>query len=411
MRNDPPSPALDAPPEGMRGGVGTAASRRLAVVWAADQPLTTITVRYERYLAGFRALGWEAFAVCSEKAASGFSGALVRVPDQGCLRDQDFWRSLRLDAAVLITWLTLPDVVAALKAACPWVVSVADSDGLVGVRVFPGATFDRSVRQHTRLLDRIRAAKFWVQRYLAPSEVYDQPLLESAERADLIAVCSPNAKNHLGRFFAFHRRQDLAARVAVIPYPVDDCFRDREVMRRRGRRLVAVGRWDDPQKNAPLLAAAVRRVLAVDPEIGFDLVGPGGSRAFAELCRRHPRVVYHDRQPPAAVAELLQNSRSLLLSSRWESGPIVANEALSLGCTLVGPARIPTIEAYCRSGRYGTACRGGSPKALAGAVLDEMQAWDDGKRDSVAIAAAWRTRFDPKAVCRQLLEPCNMSWD
>ena len=192
---------------------------------------------------------------------------------------------------------------------------------------------------------------------------------------------------------------------------MDECYLSGEVPATRERRLVAVGRWDDPQKDAALLAATVRRVLAADPDIGFDLIGPGGEAAFAALWRRQPRVRYLGPQPPEVVAELLRRSRSLLLSSRWESGPIVANEALSLGCTLVGPVRVPTFEAYCAGGRYGTACRSGSPQALAAAVLDEMRAWDDGRRDPAAIAATWRPRFDPRTVCEQLLRPSDMPCD
>ena len=197
-------------------------------------------------------------------------------------------------------------------------------------------------------------------------------------------------------------------RIAVIPYPVDECYLHGEAPAVRERRLVAVGRWDDPQKDAPLLAATIRRVLAADPEVAFDLVGPGGERPFGDLCRRRPRVVYHGAQPPEVVAGLLRRGRSLLLSSRWESGPIVANEALCVGCTLVGPARVPSFEAFCRGGRYGTVSRGGSAQALAAAVLDEMRAWDDGKREAAVIAATWRPRFDPRTVCRQLLHPCDM---
>ena len=408
MRTDQRPPAADSRPHSTGSVGGRAAPRRVAVVWAADQPLTTISVRYERYLHGFRALGWEAFAVCSEAAAVGFAAPLVRAPDSASLRDSAFWRSMQLDAAVVVTWLGLPDVVGALKEACPWVASVADSDGQVGVRVFPAATFNRSVWQHARLIDRLRAAKFWAQRYLLRPERYDRPVLESSERADLVAVCSASAKRNLSRFFAYHRRPDLAARTAVIPYPVDECFRDGEIPVRRARRLVAVGRWDDPQKDAPLLAATIRQVLAADPDVGFDLIGPGGEAVFADLCRRQSGVTYHGPRPPEAIAELLRNSRSLLLSSRWESGPIVANEALSVGCTLVGPARIPALEAFCGGGRYGVACRGGAAKTLAAAVLEEMKAWDDGRRDPKQIAATWRPRFDPAVVCRQLLQPCDM---
>jgi glycosyltransferase involved in cell wall biosynthesis len=384
---------------------------RVGLIWAAPAPLTRITVRYERYLRGFRALGHDPVTVCFAAAAEGYAEPVAVAPGEAALRDPEFYRPLRLDAAAVITWLGLPEVVGALKRVCPWVVSVADSDGQVSARVHPRATLARCVLQHRGWLTRASAANYWLRRYLFGAGRLERDLLDSAERADLVAINSPQARGHLTAFFRHHGRPELAARVAVVPYPVDECYLSGEVSAARERRVVAVGRWDDPQKDAPLLAAAVERVRAADPAVGFDLIGPGGDDAFDRLCRRHPRVVYHGRLAPAAVAALLRNARSLLLSSRWESGPIVANEALSLGCTLIGPAEIPTLREFCEGGRYGTACRVRSATSLAAAALAEVRAWDDGRRDPLAVAAAWRPRFDPQAVCRQLLEPRDLVWD
>ena len=230
-------------------------------------------------------------------------------------------------------------------------------------------------------------------------------MLESAEGANVIAVGSAHAKGCLGRFFAYHRRPDLAAKLAVIPYPVDECFLGGEVPQGRRRRLVAVGRWDDPQKDAALLAAAVSRVLKARSDLSFVLVGRGGERAFGPLCVRHPQVKYLGAQPPDAVAALLRDSRSLMMSSRWEGAPVVVNEALCMGCTLVGPEGVVGLRSFCQGGDFGTTSQGRSPRGLAAAVLEEMKAWDDGRRDPRRIAATWRPRFEPRTVCRQLLEP------
>jgi glycosyltransferase involved in cell wall biosynthesis len=384
---------------------------RVGIIWCGPSPLVAISVRYERYVRGFRALGCEAFAVCAPGLETGFGEPVITAPDPAAFRDPDYWRSLRLNVAVLVTWLGLPDVVGALKRACPWVVSLADSDGQVGVRVHPRATFARSVLQHRDWGTRVRGAKFWLERYFVRPETFDRPGLESAGRADLIAICSPDARDYLGRFFRYYGQPDLAHKVVVVPYPVDDCYLNGPVPQPRRRQLVAVGRWDDPQKDAALLAAAVRRVLAVAPEVSFRVVGPNGGKVFAALCRDHPQVRYLGPRPPEAVAALLRESRSLLLSSRWESGPIVANEALCLGCSLVGPAAIPSLAGFCDRGRYGTACRRRSPRALADAVLKEMRAWDEGRRDPARIASVWRPRFDPRTVCRQLLDPSDMPCD
>jgi glycosyltransferase involved in cell wall biosynthesis len=379
------------------------AKRRIAVVWAAEGRLVDISVRYERFLKGFRELGHEAFAVCTPESAEGFASPVEVCPSLGRMTDPAYWRSLGLDAAVVITWLGLGEVLSALKQACPWVVSIADSDGLVGERVHVGATLARSVFQHRSFLAKLAGAKFWLQRLLRPSLSYDASRLHSSGFADRIAICSEAARSHLGAFFRHHRRPDLAAKIAVAPYPVDDYFLSRPIQPVRARQLVAIGRWDDPQKDAPLLAAAISRALKRDPRCSFRVVGPGGERAFAPLSRRHPQVRYLGVQPPQVVADLLAESRALLLSSRWESGPIVANEALCLGCTVVGPDSLPAVKSFVAEGPFGTASRGRLAGRLAAAVGAEMRAWDVGRRDPAAIAAAWRPRFHPAEVCSALL--------
>lgn len=378
---------------------------RIAVVWAAQGRLVDISVRHERYLRGFRALGHDAFAVCVPESADGFEEPVELCPSLDRMSDPAFWRSLRLDAAVVMTWLGLADVVAALKQACPWVVSLADSDGQVGERAHVRATLARSFYQHRTLLARLAGAKFWLQRFLWPSMSYDASAILSASFADRVAVCTDVASGHLRGFFTHHRRPDLAAKVAVAPYPVDDCFLSGPVQQDRARQAVAIGRWDDPQKDAPLLAATIASAIRRDPACGFRIVGPGGDGIFAPLCRQHPQVQYLGVQPPGVVADLLARSRALLLSSRWESGPIVANEALCLGCAVVGPDHLPAVASYVAKGPFGTASRGRSAARLAAAVVSEMKAWDTGHRNPAATAAYWRPAFAPAAVCRLMLRP------
>jgi glycosyltransferase involved in cell wall biosynthesis len=310
-----------------------------------------------------------------------------------------------------MTWLTFPDIVAAVKASCAWVVSLADSDGLVGVRVHPRETFRRGVFQHRDWLTRMRAAKYWLQRYLDPREPLDEDYLTSAAAADRVAICSARAGEHLAVFYRGRGRPDLVGKIIVSPYPVDDCYLGGEVHADRTRQVVAIGRWDDPQKDAPLLVATLERALARCPGLTVHLIGPGGAGAFAGLARRHPQVRYHGAKPREFVADLLGTSRVLLLTSRWESGPIVANEALCLGCTLVGPAGLPSLASYCRDGGSGTTSEGRSPRALAAALLQEMRAWDEGRRDPAAGARRWRPHFHPTNVCAALLPPARQERD
>lgn len=381
--------------------------RRVALVWAADARLTSISVRYERYVRGFRAVGWEPVTVCLPAAAEGYAEPVHPAPNAAALRDPEFYRAVGADAAVVVTWLGLPDVVAALKRSCPWVASVADSDGRVGARAHPGPTFRRMTVEQPRWGMKARAARYWLRLYLFDPQAQDGPILASAEQADRVAVCSPAAVGHLRAFFDSYRRPDLAARVISVPYPIDECYLTGPVPSDRNNQVVAIGRWDDPQKDADLLCDATDRFLAAGGRTEFLLFGLNGDRWFGPLAKKWPQVKYLGVQPPGAIADHLQRSRALFLPSRWESGPIVLNEALASGCTVVGTDAVPSVVSTCAEGDYGQVARGRSASRLADALRAEMAVWDRGERNPAKIAAYWRPRFDPVTVCRQLLPPAE----
>jgi len=378
---------------------------RIGLVWPLTNRLVDITVRYERYVRGFEALGHQVVTVCPEPAAVGYRFPVCTTPDLDTLRDLELWRGLGLDAAVIIAWLGMPVTVAAIKSACPHVVSVSDSDGIVGYRAYPLTILHRMVASQARWGMKARATNYWVKLVLGEYRADKQPLIESADEADLVTVTSPGARANLAAMFAYNRRLDLTGKVLVIPYPVDDEFLLGDVSSAADRadRVVAIGRWDDPQKDAPLLAAGIEQAAALRPETEFVLIGRNGGEIFARLCERVARVKYLGVQPPSVIAKFLRESRALVLSSRWESGPIVASEALCAGCSLVGPSWVPTIPWYCGDGRYGSLFARRSASALADALAAELAEWDAGHRNPQATAAYFRPWFTPAAVCRSLL--------
>jgi glycosyltransferase involved in cell wall biosynthesis len=377
----------------------------IGLVWPATHRLVDITVRYERYVRGFEALGHRVVTVCPAGTEDGYPFPVHTVPDVEALRRPELWRELRLDAAVIIAWLRMPEIMAAMKSACPYVVSIGESDGVVGVRVWPLTILRRMVAFHTRLGMKVRALKHWVLLALGGYREAERPVIESAAAADLITLTSPAARANLAAVLAHHRRPQLADKLAVAPYPVDDLYRTGDVLpaEERENRVVAIGRWDDPQKDAALLADGIEFAAARMPDAEFVLVGRNGETPFYRLCRRFPRVRYLGVQSPGEIAGLLARSRALVLSSRWESGPIVAFEALSMGAAVIGPRWVPACEWFCGTGPFGSLYERRSASALGYAIVEELTAWRDGERDPRRIADLWRPRFDPVTVCRVLL--------
>lgn len=387
----------------MKPASGRDPGGRVALVWVPAEPLRAITVRYERYARGFRRLGGEPITVCLPAAADGYAEPVVVAPNESALRDPEFFRSLGCEVGVVVTWLGLPDVVRAMKQAIPWVVSVADSDGRIGARAHPSATLAHGFHSQRTPGMKARAVKFWLQQWLFGGGKLDTDVLESAAAADMVTVTSPLAETHLRRYFGHHRRPELATKVAVAPYPVDDDFLSAPVpgAGERENRVVAIGRWDDPQKDAGLLADGIAWAAARSPATEFVIVGRNGE-AVTHRCQR---VRDAGVQPPEVIAELMRTSRVLLVSSRWESGPIVAFEAVCSGATVVGPTWVPACQWLAPDG--GRCFTRRSASAVGEAIVAELRAWESGRRDPAAIAVRWRPWFDPTEVCRRMLPP---SW-
>ncbi len=377
---------------------------RIGIIFTADTRLSGTTVRFERYLEGFRRLGHDAVIVCTRKAAIGFPWADIQVPNLTALRDPGLWSSLRLDAALVLTWLCMPDVMSAIRPHVRYLVSLSDSDGVVGVRVFPRQMLSRMLAQQHQPLNRLRATGWWVRQYLWAYKRVDEPVLSSARLADRIVFYSPRAGRNLQEFFDYQQVPSLGERILIAPYPLDTSFVNAPMPAQRENQIVAIGRWGDPQKDAGLLSRAITRYLRSGGSWKFVLLGSNGERFFRPLIGAYPQMVeYRGVVPQPEVADLLGRSRILLCASRWESGPIVASEALVRGCSVIGAESIPSFSQFCRDG-CGTSFSFRTARAVVAALTDEIHAWDAGRRDPVRIAGRWNEYFTPEAVCRSILD-------
>lgn len=377
---------------------------RIGLAWISRDPLTAITVRYERYVQGLRALGHEVLTVCLASTTAGYEYPTIEADDVEQFKDPNFWKRLDFDIVIVISWMTFPDILEAIKAGSGRVIAITDSDGIIGARAHPRELLPRMIVQHSSIVAKLGAAKHWCQLFFREYIKADEVRLRSASASDRLVVNSPGAQANLTKFFLSRKRLDLCERVAVVPYPVDEEFllTPNESLI-KANRVVAIGRWDDPQKDAELLTNGIKAAIAKLPQTQFLIVGRNGESSFGELCARHSNAQYLGVQTRSQIAELMRTSRSLVISSRWESGPIVANEALCLGCSLVGPRWIPAVEWYCNSGPHGTLFHKRSPHLLADALFAEMKAWESRQRNAVEIATTFRRQFASDNVCQLLL--------
>lgn len=381
---------------------------KIAIVWNYPSRLLDCSFRFEQYLAGFRALGHEPVMVTTRASAmgGGFDAPLVTVEDEAGLLDTGFWRRLDAGAALIATWLRMPEVLEALRAAGTRVVAISDSDGQMGLIVHPRAGFERLMAYREGFFDTARRLKFFLDCQLRRRRGTDEDrtALRSVRSSDVVSICHREGERHLRRFLAYYGEEELGERIVVVPFTIGASYLVCPVPEVKDDRVVAVGRWDDPQKNAPLLAAALERFARRRPRTEVLLLGAGGEPHFRRLTERFPQVRYPGTCRQEELARTLSQSRVFLGTSRWESGPMAVTEALALGATIVGNP-IPSYTSYTEEGRFGTVARRSTPRSVARALERELQIWDEGGREGRAIAAHWRPRLAPEELCRRLLAP------
>jgi len=317
------------------------------------------------------------------------------------MREATFWKNQDLDIAIVFNWLKGADLLSALRMAGVRTITRADSDGLASVRVFPLATLSSCLSSARNIPSFLREGIHWMRRYLRLGKEEDAEILATVEQSDAVAIESRAAADNLIAILQHYERADLSQRVKIVPHSVKDDFLSFPIASaQRPPTIFCGGRWDDVQKDAPLLLQTIERLLAAREDISFVLAGPG-MEAFEKLSS-HPRVRMAGVIDRAELRGILANSRFLLASSRWETQPIGSLEALCLGATVVAPA-LPGFLELADQGASGTlSCRRAS-SSLADAALAELRLWDQNRRDPQAIAEKWRARVNNQIVVEGLL--------
>jgi glycosyltransferase involved in cell wall biosynthesis len=226
--------------------------------------------------------------------------------------------------------------------------------------------------------------------------------LLSTRRSNVVVMGHEGGRRNLIRFLRASGAAELAERVVVVPFTIGASFLECQVPARKQDRIVAIGRWNDPQKHARLLARSLEAVLQRRPQTEVEIMGGGGEEYFAALAARWDRLRYSGARRQVEVADSLAASRSIVFSSRWEGCPHAAIEALSLGATVVGTP-LPSLASWAQDGRFGRVAAHHTPGSLSGAIEHELSAWDRGERDADAISRHWRDLVRPERVCRELL--------
>lgn len=324
--------------------------------------------------------------------------------------DASWWRSRQVAGVYIYSWGAprYEPIARAIRAAGIRLVVHLDTDGHVSPRVsFRQHLFQEFIHYHDHhapwlagLKALAKSSLFW-----AWPRAYDLRMQEHVAHADLIAVPSPVALERIARLFQFFRRPDLAARLRHIPVPIrTDCDYPAAVPKRR--QIVAAGRWQSYQKDAPRLVAVLRAALPAAEGYRAVILGSGGE-TVRRLLEKHapeiePLVSVRGFVSRAEMVSIYQQSEMILVPSRFESFHIASAEALCCGASVVGPATIASMSWFV-STDSGTLAGRRTTGELTAALLAEIQHWRRGRRDPQAISAEWRRRVAAPVVAAAIL--------
>ena len=208
-------------------------------------------------------------------------------------------------------------------------------------------------------------------------------------------------------------RINSQSEAVLLGYPIPDSFMPRPHGQRR-HNVVAIGRWDALRHKLPhMLMHVIDKVLPQHPTATFEIFG----RLTPALEQWHAgmpndlqnRVLLRGIQPSTVIAEAIGSSQILYCPSAMDGIPLAVVEGLCGGCSVAGLDTLDVAGLHwaVSEGDGSFACQD-SVKAHASAILNELAAWQQGRRDPMKISNKWKAWFSAHEVARktiQLLSP------
>jgi glycosyltransferase involved in cell wall biosynthesis len=344
--------------------------------------------------------------------ALGQPGERKDVPLITCTLEQmqaaAWWKQWNVDHVVLNAW-ALPryePIARAIKNAGVNLILVIDTDGLDSPRVWLWKFMQQKYAAEKDGGKWFPSGRALLKTAAGSLRMRHAGKIRHLEHADLIVLPSPLAQHRYSRYLLAMKRADLTGRLRFVPYAVVKEMTYEPAIPKKNV-IIAVGRWQSVQKNAPLLLRVLERVLSEQPRYSARIIG-SGSEVVQNLAQRmsadcRSRIDIAGRVDHSKIPAFYRESQILLCTSRYESFMIAGGEALCCGCSVVGDGRIASLPYLTGLGSGTTSCDS-SLDNLRDAAMVEINAWQSGERNPVQISRAWQARLHADRVAGAFLK-------
>ena len=328
-------------------------------------------------------------------------------PSPSDVRNPLWWQSQKPDLVILGLW-TRPKydpIRRAALSATPHVIERADSDGMrtasCGLLIYAKRRFDyfrdRTYRWPSLLS--FLASIFYSSTSILATPWIEYRLKKTLRLLPSILVETPPA-TALWKSLATRLGAD-PEKIHCVPHPIQtDIFKFDPTIQKKNQ-IISVGRWASYQKNLPLLIKTLLTFLDENPSWTSLVIGSG-----LPAKSPHPRITFLPPLPPPDLAQHMQWSKIFLYSSQYESFLMAGAEALTAGCSVVGPV-FSVSSNYFDSFVFDRHDLG-DRLSLAALLLAEKKAWSFGWRDPARISSCALQEFSPINVARRFLQVCSL---
>ena len=359
---------------------------------------------------GFQSLGIESHAIMPGASRANDDPDLIRTNYEN-LESATWWQAQKIDALVLYAWgrPKFRKVALAIRRAGIFLILNQDNGGFIS----PLAGWRGWLQERWIMSGQGADLSAWLRFLITTLKEFTYGLLITdplralhLKQSNVIACVSPQAVDCYRRLCRIYGGPTLADRVTLIPHAVESHFSYHSEP--KNRHIVCVGRWDDQiQKRPKMLLRVITRLLEEDPLVSISIAGSITDEI--RLWHSSMRPIDRDRihlcgaMERSELAALLNRSQIFYSPSAYESFGIAAAEALCCGCSVVGTRSLamPAFEWFVtkNSGTLGE----DNVTSHVSALLIELKAWDESKRQPEQISSTWRERLHAPRLAQSIV--------
>ncbi len=357
----------------------------------------------------FQRIGVESRAIMPTPAQEGDDPDLIRT-EYANLKDAAWWKSLGIDGVILYAWGVgkyLP-IARAIHDAGIFLVVYMDSSGLFFPWQYWLPIAKNMYTKDVFIHGKIKGSAFFLLRLLKQHtwNLASRGRRKHLDSGDMVAFPIPAALQSVAdREWLYGK--SIVRKLSLVPNPISSTCRFAGEKRNI---IMAVGRWDDLLYKRPaLLMSTLEQALAHAPHWEAEIYGnipdflrewhgnlPEPLRTRIHLAGYIPNIELQKKQSQARIS---------LCTSLSEGTHLASAEALCAGASVVGPRLTPQLNClqWYVSHDSGTLSPNDSPESLSGALLEEIRAWDSGKRNPEEISRYWCSLLHAENSCKRII--------